>query len=444
MQESLTAGRVLMGDSLGVHIIFVLFSLTLPILVAWFEWLGIRKKDKQYIETAHFWSKIMTILVITGVISGTVVALQMTLIWPGILKFGGQVIGLPFMLETYAFLIEATFLGLYMFTWNNKKVKPMVHWFFGVMTAIGANASAFAITSVSAWMNHPTGFKMVDGKVADINVWHAMFSETSLIQFFHSMPGYYLSAALIVAGLYGIKLARARRSDRGAAKYRMDRIIVRNLVGFAAIMFIFSGITAHLTGQYLAKNEPTKLAALELQYKTEDNAPFTFGGNAGPDNTVEGPHIEVPKLLSILAGYSPNTIVQGLDKTPVDQRPPLFIHMLFDYKLVFVGLIGVVAYGYLALRRWKPAWAQHRAMLYSIGIAGLLGIVIIELGWMMTEIGRQPWAVHGYVTTAQALTTHDVRTLGWIFPSAFLVLSIATLFAVRKVVHDHAKERKEA
>ena len=119
-----------------------------------FEWLGIRKKDKQYIETAHFWSKIMTILVITGVISGTVVALQMTLIWPGILKFGGQVIGLPFMLETYAFLIEATFLGLYMFTWNNKKVKPIRITSYNVCytkllrTLVMAKALAFAPMAV--------------------------------------------------------------------------------------------------------------------------------------------------------------------------------------------------------------------------------------------------------------------------------------------------------
>ncbi len=442
MQESLHAARVLMGDSLGFHIIFVLFSLTIPILVSWFEWIGIRKKDTAYTNVAKFWSKIMALLIIAGVISGTVVALQMTLIWPGILKFGGQVIGLPFMLETYAFLVEATFLGLYMLTWNNPKVSPMLHWFFGVMTAIGANASAFFITSVDAWMNLPTGFKIVGGKLSNIDAIGAMFSQTSLIEFLHSMPGYYLAAALSIAGAYTFKLLRARKQDRGAKKYHMDRIIIRNLVGFAAVMFIFSGITAHFTGQYLGKHEPTKLAAIELQYKTEAHAAFVYGGVAGPNNTIQGPHIRVPDLLSILSGYSPNTVVQGLDKTPVSKRPPLFVHVLFTIKLLFVGLLGAIAFGYLAFRRWKPSWAQSRSMLILVGISGLIAITVIELGWMLTEIGRQPWAVHGYVTTSQAITTHSVQSLAWIFPAAYLALGTVTILALRKILRDNSKSTK--
>lgn len=121
MNEGTEAARVLMGDSLGFHIIFVMFGLTLPVLVSWFEHMGIKHKDQKLINLAKFWSKIMAMMVITGVISGTIIALQMSLVWPGILKFGGEVIGLPFMFETYAFLIEATFLALYMATWNRPK-----------------------------------------------------------------------------------------------------------------------------------------------------------------------------------------------------------------------------------------------------------------------------------------------------------------------------------
>lgn len=434
MQESLHAARVLMGDSLGFHIIFVLFSLTIPILVCWFEWIGMRRKDKTYTDVAKFWSKIMALLIIAGVISGTVVALQMTLIWPGILKFGGEVIGLPFMLETYAFLVEATFLGLYMLTWNNPKVSPMLHWFFGIMTAIGANASAFAITSVDAWMNLPTGFKIVGGKLSNIDAVGAMFSQASIIEFAHSMPAYYLAAALSIAGAYAFKLIRLRRRDRDANKYKMDRIIIRNLVGFAAVMFIFSGITAHFTGQYLAKHEPTKLAAIELQYKTENHASLVYGGVEGPNNTIQGPHISVPDLLSILSGYSANTVVQGLDRTPVNERPPLYVHLIFSIKLLLVGALGAIAFGYLALRRWKPNWAQSRGILMLVGISGFVAITIIELGWMLTEIGRQPWAVHGYVTTADAMTTHNVQTLAWIFPAAYLALGTVTVLALRKII----------
>lgn len=437
MQESLHAARVLMGDSLGFHIIFVLFSLTLPILVCWFEWLGIRKKDKAYTQVAKFWSKIMALIVIAGVISGTVVALQMSLIWPGILKFGGQVIGLPFMLETYAFLVEATFLGLYMLTWNNPKISQKLHLFFGVMVAIGANASAFVITTVDAWMNLPTGFDIVGGKISNVDTVHAMFSQTSMIEFLHSMPGYFLAAALTIAGAYAFKLIRVRSKDRSTAKYKMDRIIIRNLVAFSAVMFIFSGITAHFTGQYLAKHEPVKLAAIELQYKTEDHAAFVYGGIAGENNTIQGPHISVPSLLSVLSGYSANTVVQGLDRTPVNQRPPLWVHILFTIKLLLVGILGAIAFGYLIVKRWKPAWAQKRSTLIWVGLSGFIGIIIIELGWMLTEIGRQPWAVRGYVTTTQAVTSHDTRLLSWVFPVAYVALGTVTLLALHKIIRDN-------
>lgn len=440
MQDSLHAARVLMGDSLGFHIIFVIFSLTLPILVAWFELLGIRKKDKAYIDTAKFWSKIMTVLVVAGVLSGTVIALQMSLIWPGILKFGGEVIGLPFMMETYAFLIEATFLGLYMFTWGNPKIAPMLHWFFGVMVAVGANLSAFFITSVNAWMNLPTGFDIINGKISNIDTLAAMFSRTSIIEFTHSMPGYYLAATLVLAGGYAIKILLEKRKKAGARPAKMDQIILRNLVGFAAVMFLLSGLTAHITGQYLAKHEPTKLAALELHQSTSSNAPFIYGGVPDENGEVKGPHIRVPNLLSILAGNSPSAVVEGLEETPVDKRPPLYIHILFDIKLLLVGALGSIVFGYLALRRWKPNWSHKTIVLLAIGISGPLGIIIIELGWMLTEIGRQPWAVRGYVTTAQAVTTQDTRWLGLLFPIAYVALFTVTVMALVKLVKTHGKK----
>lgn len=436
MQESLNAARTLMGDSLGFHIIFVLFSLTLPILVAWFEWLGIRKKDKKSLETARFWSKIMALIVITGVISGTVVALQMSLIWPGILKFGGQVIGLPFMFETYAFLVEAIFLALYMTTWD--KVSPMVHWFFGIMVALGANASAFVITSVDAWMNNPTGFQLVNGKFENVHVVNAMFSQTSLVQFIHSMPAYYFAASAAITAIYAAKLLRLKRKDRMSAAHKFDWVIVRRLMVFAAVMLVALFITADITGKYLAKHEPSKLAALELTYKTEANAPLIVGGVASGQDGIAGPHITIPGGLSLLAGNSTSAKVTGLDAIPKDEQPPLYIHTLFDIKMTIITFLTIAIPAYFAMRRWRPGWLTQRWALTVMAVGGWLGIVLVELGWMMTEIGRQPWSVRGYVTTSQALTTHDIRFLGWLFPAAYAALFTVTLLALRKIIRDNA------
>ncbi|MCA9325222.1 cytochrome ubiquinol oxidase subunit I [Candidatus Saccharibacteria bacterium] len=433
MDSTVHAARILMGDSLGFHIIFVLMGLTLPILVSWFELTGIVRKDQRFINVAKFWSKIMALLVITGVVSGTIIALQMSLVWPGILKFGGEVIGLPFMFETYAFLIEATFLALYLRTWG--KVKPMVHWLFSLMIIVGSTLSAYAITSVNAWMNYPSGFDYISGKIENVNVWAAMFSRTSIVEFVHSMPGYYLSAALIIAGMYAFRIARSAYTKRTSKNHEMDWFIIKRLMLFAGVMFILSGITADITGKYLAKYEAVKLAAIELNYTTRNNAPLTVGGVGREDGTIVGPHFEIPGALSLLAGNSTDAAVEGLNVTPKDQRPPLFVHTLFDVKMTLVNILMVLIPGYFVVYAARRKWLQTRPVLYLIGISGFIGIAIVELGWMLTEIGRQPWAVRGFVTTEEAFTKSDsVTVYGYAFPIAYVLLFFATFYAIKRLV----------
>lgn len=432
-----------MGDSLGFHIIFVLFGLTLPILVVWFEWMSIRRKDTHLKKVAHFWSKIMALLVITGVLSGTVIALQMSLVWPGILKFGGEVIGLPFMFETYAFMIEAVFLGLYMFTWDNKKVPEMLHWFFGIMVVIGSTLSAYAITSINGWMNLPTGFDIVNGKFQNIDVLGAMFSQSALVTFFHSMPGYYVAAGLFITGLYAFRLFRARSSQLNTAKYKLDYAIVQKLMIFVLIAFTGSAITADLTGKYLAAHEPVKLAAIELDYKTGTNAPLIVGGVPDGKGDIAGPHFIIPNALSILACNSPDCTVQGLDKTEEKLQPPLFVHTFFDIKMTLITILVIVIPLYFVIRRWRPELLKNKLLLLGFVVVSWFGLAIVELGWMMTEIGRQPWAVRGYVTTAEAFTkTHDITTFGYLFPLAYAVLFTVTIAGIIKIVHAEKANKK--
>lgn len=433
----LVSARILMGDSLGFHIIFVLLGLALPILVVWFEYMGIRRRDDKLIGVAKFWSKIMALLVITGVVSGTVIALQMSLVWPGILKFGGKVIGLPFMFETYAFLIEATFLALYMSTWNNKRISKWLHWVFGLGIVIGSTLSAYAITSVNGWMNLPSGFEYKNGELVNINIWHAMFSRTALVEFFHSMPGYYVAASLLIAGAYAVKLLMKRSKDRRAKSSATDRFILKRLVVFAVVMFLVSGITADITGKYLAKYEPVKLAAIELNYNTRSNAPLLIGGVAQPNQTIAAPHFEIPNALSLLAGNSPSTKVQGLNDFKQNEHPPLYVHTLFDIKMTIITFMSVAFVGLGVVWLWRRKWVTSNIYLMALVILAPLGIILVELGWMMTEIGRQPWAVRAYVTTQEALTkTHDVRSFGYIFPLAYVALFVVTIWGVKRIIDD--------
>lgn len=442
-QESLNAARVLMGDSLGFHIIFVMFGLTLPILVSWFEFMGIRRKDKHLIDIAKFWSKIMSLLVITGVISGTIIALQMSLVWPGILKFGGEVIGLPFLFETYAFLIEAVFLALYMATWNVKSVSRWTHWTLGLFVILGSTLSAYAITSINGWMNLPKGFDYVNGKIVNVDVWAAVFSQTALIEFFHSMPGFYLASSLTIVALYTIKVLRSKTSERKSTKHKYDWFIIQRLMILAAVLFVISGITADITGKYLAKHEPSKLAALELQYETGPKAPLLIGGVAGENQTIEGPHFKIPNGLSILAGNDPDTAVKGLNEFDKKELPPLYVHTIFDIKMTIITILVIIFIVYFALKRWKPDIKYKTLFLLPLTVLGLLGIILVELGWMMTEIGRQPWSVRGYLTTSEALTkTNDITSFGYFFPLSYLVLFIVTVLAISKIVQMESKKGK--
>lgn len=443
MNEGLDAARVLMGDSLAFHIIFVMFGLTLPILVSWFELLGIRKKEQKYIDLAHFWSKIMAVLVITGVISGTIIALQMSLVWPGILKFGGEVIGLPFMFETYAFLLEATFLATYMVTWKNKKISPVVHNFFGWMTAVGAGLSAYAITSVNGWMNHPSGFEFVNGKIENVDVVQAMFSDVALITFAHSMPAYFMSVALVIAGIYAFKIFKSKRQDRFAAKHKLDWYVIKTMMVFSVLCLATLIITADITGKYLAKHEPAKLAAIELKYETGDRASLLVGGVGDENGNIKGPHFEIPAALSLLAGNVSSYEVKGLNEFPKDERPPLYMHTIFNVKMTLMNVLFVIIVGFFVLWKWKKEWLRSRFVLLWLSVAGVLCTITMELGWMLTEIGRQPWAVRGYVKTEDAYTkTFDVTTFGYLFPLSFVVLGILTYAAVKKIAKDNSKNTK--
>ena len=153
------------------------------------------------------------------------------------------------------------------------------------------------------------------------------------------------------------------------------------------------------------------------------------------NNTIVGPHIQIPDLLSILAGNSVNTVVKGLDSFDQNTKPPSYVHTIFDVKMTIITLLGLLALLYVLLRLFWAEKILNRLSLWVIGLTSFLGIVVVELGWMMTEIGRQPWAVRGYVTTTQAITgAHDITSFGYFFPLSYLLLFIVTILAIRKII----------
>lgn len=422
------AARVLMADSLGFHIIFALLGVGLPLVILLLEQLGLRRKDPIILEHAKRLSYATVILVVAGVASGTIISIQMSLMWGKLIEFGGPIMGLAFGWEGYAFMLEAVFLAFYVSTWG--KVKGWKHWWIGVPVAIGSFGSAFAITLGNAWMQNPGTLQIVDGVVQTHNPLGALLTKTAFYMVSHSVAAYYLATVLCVLGIYAFYALKFKPSgkDQAAVKQIMFRL--------SATAVFFIGVTAvlgHFQTQYLAESQPRKFAAIELNEQTRTNAPYTVGGHWKDDGTVEG-GIQIPHLLSILANDSPSTEVKGLQDFPKDTWPKLFINILFEAKLLLVALISIVPIVFTVLHYRKikskyRAYRYRKFMLWALLPLGPIAIVVVELGWMVAEFGRQPFVVNGYMRTSEAFSG-QIGFWGYIFPALFVGLAITTTAAL--------------
>ncbi len=431
-----TATRVLIGDSLGFHIFFVLIGIGLPIIISIFEYIAYKRKDKQLLEEVRRWTVAATVFVVTGIVSGTLIAVQMALIWPHFMAFTSRVVGPAFMFEGYFFLLEAAFLSLFILSWG--KIKGFKHWWIGLGVIVGSLGSAVVITLVNAWMNEPTGFRLENGQPVDVNITAALFTSTGFVTVLHSVLSYITALSLAVAGIYAIRYIRAKTTS----KKELFRYIGLRLAVVGVIFGTATAIFGDLTAKNLIVKNPQKLAAYELQMKTESAAAYRIGGTYNETTGEVENAIEIPYLLSFLATGNPNGTVTGLDSVPKMYWPPLVTHILFDIKMVTAMITLLVPLGLLLLylKPLKHRLERLRWLMWRLlPVAGIAAFVTVELGWIMAEIGRQPFSIHGIMLTKDSFTTDaSVITFGYIFPIAFVMLFIATFVAL-PVALKHTK-----
>lgn len=427
--EVVDAGRRLIGDTLGFHLFFVLFGVGLPVMISALEGYAIWKKLPRARAVAHEWSKALVVLFIAGAISGTIVSLQFNLLWPIFTQFAGKVVGLSFALEGFAFLIEALFLSIYMMSW--KKFSPLAHWLCSLPVVLGSVGSAFFITTVNAWMNTPRGFSLdAAGNPIDINTRQAIFNPAAGTEVTHSILSYFFTTGLVMLAVYAWIIWRRRGGKLTAG---LQRLMV-GLAATAVILGVAVAVAGDQSGRFLAKHEPAKLAAIEGLQDTQTHAPLLVGG------VVEGSEVKhavkIPGLLSFLATGHWNGNVTGLNDISADNRPPVVTHYFFD-GMVAIGTIGIlVPAAYLTFRRWRPARANAKLMMILLFVCGVLGIIGAELGWMVTEFGRQPFVIRGVLRTADAVTKNRaIIGIGETIPLGYIILLVLTIFGLRKVFH---------
>jgi cytochrome d ubiquinol oxidase subunit I len=377
------------------------------------------------------WARAAAILFAIGAVSGTILSFELGLLWPTYTRFAGAVVGLPFALEGFAFFLEAIFLGLYLYGWD--RLSARAHWLCSFPIWISGLASAWFIVSVNSWMNTPAGFVIKNGKAVDINPWQAMFNPATPYETIHMMLSCYVATGFGVAAVYAFGMLRGRRGT-----YYWKAMCLGLVMGAIAIpLQIVSG---DANARFLAEVQPTKLAAIEAVYTTSSHVPITLGGLFDPTTGKVYYAIEIPDLLSILVGGSPNTVIKGLTEVPQSDWPIVnATHFSFD-GMVGCGLFALgAAFFFWLFWFWKSkrSWQKHKLMLWAIFLSGPLSFLAIELGWMVTEFGRQPWVIIGYLRTAEAVTT--APGLDYSF-ALFTLVYILLAFAMIRLLNAVAKQ----
>ncbi len=431
--SNLLAARMQMAFTLGFHIILACFGVGLPVLMLFAEWRFLRTRDGGWRTLARRWSKAFAVLFAVGAVSGTVLSFELGVLWPQFMGTFGAVIGLPFTLEAFAFFLEAIFVGIYLYAWD--RLSPRAHWWSGFPIALSGFASAWFVVTANAWMNVPQGFQMVDGRVVDADPIAAMLNPATGAQTTHMILAAYMVTGFVVASFYAAALLRGK-----------DTLYHRRAMALGLALGMICAPVQVVVGDWaartVAETQPVKLAAMEGQFRTEASAPLRLGGLPDENARTTRYALEIPGGLSWLAYGNTQAVVKGLDDFPPQDIPPVTIVHLAFQLMVGIGtglvLLALWAGGSVWRRRRLP---ENRLFLWAMVIAGPLTVVALEAGWVVTEVGRQPWIVQGVMRTADAVTA--APGIVWVLAAAvtiYVILAVGAIAVLRLLARSPFSE----
>ncbi|MFJ3710262.1 cytochrome ubiquinol oxidase subunit I [Streptomyces sp. NBC_01387] len=441
-----TLARWQFGLTTVYHYLFVPLTISLAAIAAGFETAWVRTGKEKYFHATKFWGKLLLINLAIGVATGLVQEFQFGMNWSDYSKFVGDVFGAPLAMEALiAFFFESTFIGLWIFGWDKlpKKLHCACIW----MVAIGTTFSAYFILAANSWMQHPVGYSIDRATgVAHLNdIWGVLTQKTALVVFTHTMTSAFLTGGAFVVGIASYHLWKIRRARAaGTATDRKRTGMMRTSLRMGLVMTVTAGILTALSGDQLGKvmfeQQPMKMAAAEALWDTEAPAPFSIfavGNVAAGHNSVE---LSIPGILSFLAHDDFHTAVPGIHETakaeaakyggkPDDYVPNIFVTFWGFRLMIGIGLTASVAAaaGLWLTRKKKWLLPEHRTgddeapklMLtagrelnpfftkwgWRVGMASLVfPLIANSIGWVFTEMGRQPWAVFGLFKTADSVS----------------------------------------
>ncbi|HEX6456308.1 MAG TPA: cytochrome ubiquinol oxidase subunit I [Solirubrobacterales bacterium] len=435
--SNLLAAREQMAFTLGFHIVLSCLGVALPATMLVANYIGLKKGDEAAIELAKRWSKAMALTFAVGAVTGTVLSFEFGLLWPHFMDRFGAAFGVAFAIEGIFFFLEAIFIAIYIYGW--KRLGGWPHFFSGLPIVVTGVGGAFSVVAANAWMNQPQGFKLdAAGTVTDVEPLKVLFNPATGYEVLHMILAAYMVVGFLVASIYAVGMLKGRR-DR---LHRLGLLIPLTIACIATPFQLFVGDTA---ARAVADHQPAKFAGMECIEKTGTDQTEWVGGVCTSDG-VKGA-IGIPGLDSFLVGWSTNTKVTGLKEIPADERPPAntLLHLSFD------AMVGIGS-ALLLLAAWFGfAWWRRRAIprtpwfLRIVAISGGAAILALWCGWIVTEVGRQPWIVQGYMRTSEAVT--DAKGIWFTFGLVLLLyagLGTAAILILRSMSRRWREQGAEA
>ena len=411
--------------SFAVHIPLVCFGIALPPLLLYVEWLYLRTGDELYRTLARRWTRIMVALFAAGVVTGTILSFEMGLLWPDFTGTFGGVFGLGFAIEGFSFFMEAIFIGIYVYGWN--RLSPRAHFASGIPIAIAGFTGSLTVISVNGWMNHPTGFRLIRGKPVDVHPFRALFANSYL---WHELIHMYLAAYIVT----GFMLAGAYAFGRLRGSWgRYERTALAVALAAAALASVAQIFVGDWNGREVAAVQPTKLAAFEGLGRTTTGAPVHVLGWYRNGHVEYG--IPIPRLLSLLAFHSSHASVEGLDAVAPADRPPVNVVRLAFQSMVGIGsLLALVSVVFLFVRIRRGRLPESTWFYRTLVAAAPLSVVALIAGWVVTEVGRQPWVVYRVMRTSQAVTGAGGIPVGYgTLAAVYLALAVGVAWVLRRL-----------
>ena len=427
--DALMLARIQFAFTIGFHFIFPPISIGLAWMLVAAEWLGWKKSDPDYVRVGKFFGKLFAVNFAVGVATGIVMEFQFGTNWAQYSKFVGDIFGAPLAAEgIFAFFLESTFLGLYLY--GRGRVSKGLHWFSALMVAVGATLSAFWIIVANSWQQTPAGYVVRNGRAELTDFWAAVFNPSTMPRYLHTVTAALVCGAFVMSGVAAWHLLRDRKS---IFAYKALRLGVTSGLVFSILEVMPFG---HLHAQQVARTQPEKFAAIEGLYTSQHHAPLVlFAIPFSPPPQLKA-NIEVPGMLSWMAFGDMAAHVQGLDAVKQEDRPPLWITFVSFHNMVALGswfilLMSVAAWN-IYTRKLTERPLILKALVWSIP----LPVVACELGWTAAEVGRQPWIVYKLLRTSQAHSATVGAAEIWfsllLFGAVYLLLGALWLFLMIK------------